>query len=88
MATTTKNASMPTAIADFAEAQIKSGRYRGFSEYVSDLIRHDMERAGQLEWLRRAIEEGEQSGISEQSLDDIFAAARTAAKAGSQPVNG
>lgn len=88
MAVKTKNASMPEAVAAFVEAQIDSGRYKGFSDYVCDLIRRDMERADQLEWLRQAIKEGEESGISDQSLDDIFDGARAKARAASTPVNG
>jgi antitoxin ParD1/3/4 len=43
---------------------------------VRDLIRRDQEREHKLAALRRFVDEGEASGISDRSIDDILAAAR------------
>lgn len=43
-------------------AQIDPGRYTDDSEAIRDLIRREQERSGQIERLRQALIEGEQSG--------------------------
>jgi antitoxin ParD1/3/4 len=44
------------------KAQILAGHYTNDSEYIRDLIRREQERAAQLEAVRAALIEGENSG--------------------------
>lgn len=45
------------------KAQTRAGLYTNDSEYIRDLIRREQERAGQLDALRVALIEGENSGL-------------------------
>jgi len=66
---------------DWVKTHIASGDFTNDSEYFRDLIRRDQARNAQLEAVRTALIEGEQSGISPRSTDDILQAARARLKA-------
>ena len=69
-------------MSDFVSANVgNDGSYENVSEYVRDLIRRDQARNAQLEAVRAALIEGEQSGISPRSAKDILQAARVSLKA-------
>lgn len=61
---------------DWVKSRIVSGDFTNDSEYFRDLIRRDQERSMAMLQLRAALEEGEQSGISERRPQDILDAAR------------
>lgn len=44
------------------KAQIDGGRYTNDSEYIRDLIRREQERTVEIEAIRQALIEGEESG--------------------------
>jgi antitoxin ParD1/3/4 len=71
----TMNVSLPDNMKEWAETQVKSGRYSNTSDYVRALIRKDLELAAQKETLIRALEAGEESGISDSTPDDIYKSA-------------
>jgi antitoxin ParD1/3/4 len=48
------------------KAQIASGGYTNDSEYLRDLIRREQERSAEIEEIRRALIEGEESGEPEE----------------------
>jgi antitoxin ParD1/3/4 len=58
---TTMNISLPEQMKGWVEECVQSGRYANSSDYVRDLIRRDHL---QLEQLRQALIEGENSGPS------------------------
>lgn len=62
------------------KAQIKTGHYGNESEVVRELIRErqlrDRESAAEIEAIRAALIEGEQSGFSDRSIDEIWEEAR------------
>ena len=66
---------------DWVKTRIASGDFTNDSEYFRDLIRRDQARNAQLEAVRAALIEGEQSGISPRSAKDILQAARVSLKA-------
>ena len=72
----TMNISLPDQMKNWVEEQAKTGRYANSSDYVRDLIRRDQARNAEIEQLRAALIEGEQSGISDRSPADILQAAR------------
>lgn len=53
------------------KAKIAGGQFTNDSEYIRDLVRRDQEKNAELEMLRAAFMEGEQSGMSTRTPDDI-----------------
>lgn len=74
------NISLPDPMKDWVETQTSSGRYDNASEYVRDLIRHDQDRASKIAAMQKLVEEAFESGISDKSLNDIWAAAKEQAQ--------
>ena len=58
------------------KSQIKSGQYGNDSEYMRDLVRKDQEYKQNLATLRCALQEGEDSGVSTLSMNDILIKAK------------
>ncbi|WP_284945031.1 type II toxin-antitoxin system ParD family antitoxin [Acidisoma cladoniae] len=80
----TMTVSLPDPMKDWIEAQIKQGGYASASDYVRDLVRRDRARREQeftLEELRQKLATSRESGVSDRTVDDIFAEAREIAKA-------
>ncbi len=67
------------------KAQIKTGHYGNESEVVRELIRErqlrDQETPAEIEAIRAALIEGEESGFSNRSVDEIWEDARQRHKA-------
>jgi len=67
------------------KAQIKTGHYGNESEVVRELIRErqlrDQETPAEIEAIRAALIEGEESGFSDRSVDEIWEDARRRHKA-------
>ncbi|MBU0481860.1 MAG: type II toxin-antitoxin system ParD family antitoxin [Proteobacteria bacterium] len=68
----TMNVSLPDPMKNWVEAQTKTGRYSNSSDYVRDLIRRDQERAAKIAAVQKHVTEGLESGVSEQSMEDIL----------------
>ena len=66
---------------EWVKTRIATGDFTNDSEYFRDLIRRDQARNAQLDALRAALIEGEQSGVSPRSADDILQSARERLKA-------
>lgn len=73
MATVRKTITLSDTQDSWIKTQIARGAFTNDSEYIRDLVRRDQEEQGKLSDLRKAIGEGVDSGISERSLDDIWA---------------
>jgi antitoxin ParD1/3/4 len=58
--------------AGFVEAQVREGRYTSASDVVRAGLRLLEEHEAKLAALRTALVEGEQSGDSDQTVDDIW----------------
>ncbi len=80
----TMNVSLPDAMKQWVEDQVATGRYGNSSDYVRDLVRRDQERAEARDEFDRLVQEGIDSGISDLSLDEIFAEARRLSTDGSK----
>ncbi|GJL60522.1 MAG: antitoxin [Nitrospirales bacterium] len=65
----TMNVSVPDPMKDWVQGQIETGKYANASDYVRYLIRRDQEK---IEVLRRALLEGERSGMSRRKVEDIM----------------
>jgi len=57
---------------DWINEIIASGEYVSNSEYVRDLIRKDKEQRTRIKAIRAALIEGEESGTSDRTPDDII----------------
>jgi antitoxin ParD1/3/4 len=66
----TMNISLTDQMKAFVEGQVATGQYADNSDYIRDLIR---ERQAAVERLQALLEEGEASGISPRSFDEILA---------------
>ena len=78
MATVRKTISLTDQQDGWIKAQIQAGNYTDDSEYIRDLIRREQERVAQLDTLRAALIEGENSGAP-QPFDAQAFKARMAA---------
>ena len=72
MATTRKSITFTTQQEDWIKIQVEKGLYTNESEYIRDLIRKDQKNYLKQKQLKNAINEGLQSGVSENSILDIM----------------
>ena len=80
----TMTVSLPDPMKDWIEARIKQSEYASASDYVRDLVRRDRARREQeltLEELRRRLAASRESGVSDRTVDEIFAEAHEIARA-------
>lgn len=75
MATVRKTITLTDKQDQWVKAQIASGDYTNDSEYFRDLVRRDQEQSAKFKALKKAIQEGLDSGISERTLGEIWAQA-------------
>ena len=74
----TMNISLPAEMRSYVEAQVATGYFANASDFIRHLIRSDLEEGrGRL---RELLGQGERSGVSELSLDEIWERARERAK--------
>lgn len=62
MATVSKTIIVTDQQNDWINTQVQLGRFTNDSELIRDLIRREQDRAGDVEAVREALIEGEQSG--------------------------
>lgn len=62
MATVRKTITLTDQQDHWIKAQIEAGHYTNDSEYIRDLIRREQERSAEIEAVRAALIEGENSG--------------------------
>jgi len=79
MPTVRKTITLTDAQDVWIKAQIQAGHYTNDSEYIRDLIRREQERSAQLDTLRAALLEGENSGAPQPFDMQAFKARMTAA---------
>lgn len=62
MATIRKTITLTDQQDNWIKAQVDAGRYTNDSEFIRDLIRREQERSAEIESIRAALIEGEESG--------------------------
>lgn len=72
MAMTRKTITITQQMDEWVKERIKTGKYGNHSEYIRDLIRNDQNKEDGLEALRALLVEGEVSGISDNSITEIW----------------
>lgn len=76
MAMVKKSITVTDEQAEWIQAQMALGHYGTDSELIREAIREKQLRMAEVEVIRAALIAGEQSGISELSVDDIWAKVR------------
>jgi len=80
MGTVKKSISITDKQAEWIKAQIAMGHYNNESEVIRELIRErqirEQETPAEIEAIRKALIEGEQSGFSDRTVDEIWEEAR------------
>ncbi|MCI5046003.1 MAG: type II toxin-antitoxin system ParD family antitoxin [Aquisalinus sp.] len=67
-----KTITISETMEDWVKSRIDSGLYGNDSEYFRDLLRRDQERQFSLGQLRNLIDEGDASGLSERTPQEIM----------------
>lgn len=71
-------------IRDWIESRVEKGEFSTAEDYLSELVERDRESRSdeeRMEELRRVVADAEASGISDRTMDEIFAEAVAQAKA-------
>jgi antitoxin ParD1/3/4 len=79
MSTVRKTITLTDQQDSWIKGQIQTGHYTNDSEYIRDLIRREQERAADIEALRTALIEGENSGTPQPFDVQAFKARMAAA---------
>lgn len=72
MATTRKTITLSEQQDAWVKSRIESGDFTNDSEYFRDLIRRDQDQNGKFLALKRAIQDGLDSGVSNRTVADIW----------------
>lgn len=73
----TMNISLPDPMKTWVEDQISTGHYSNASDYMRDLIRRDQTIQRERGALIHALVAGENSGISERTVDSVWQAVKS-----------
>lgn len=71
MTTTRKTITVTKQQDNWIKAQIAAGEFTNDSEYIRDLIRRDQDRKAGIRAIRAALVEGEESGVSGRTAEDV-----------------
>ncbi len=71
MATVRKTITFTEQQDQWIKAQIATGQFTNDSEYVRDLVRRDQEKRAEIQAIRAALIEGEKSGMSDRTPEQI-----------------
>lgn len=71
MTTTRKTITVTGQRDEWIKSRIAAGEFTNDSEYIRDLIRRDQARFSEIEAIRAALIEGEESGISDRTPQQI-----------------
>ena len=81
MKTTRKTITLSEQQDAWVKARIDSGDYTNDSEYFRDMIRRDQQESSEMLALKKAVQEGLDSGISKRSAREIWQEAERRYKA-------
>jgi len=72
MSMTRKTITITAQMDDWVKGRIEAGKYGNDSEYFRDLIRQDQNKEDRIDDLRALLVAGEVSGVSDQSVAEIW----------------
>ena len=67
----TMNISVTDKMRNWVESKVSDGDYATASDCLRDLLRERMEYEAKLAWLRHEVKKGFESGVSDQSWDEL-----------------
>lgn len=76
----TMNVSLPDAMKNWVEDQVRTGKYGNSSDYVRDLVRRDQERMEARQKLQKLADDALASGISDLDREGLLARMRAKAQ--------
>lgn len=68
--------SLPDPLGEWAEKQAANNNFESVGDYVESLPREEQERQDGLAEFDRLVQEGEDSGLGDRTMDEILADAR------------
>jgi antitoxin ParD1/3/4 len=71
MTTTRKTITVTDQQDEWIKSRIAAGEFTNDSEYIRDLIRRDQARFSEIEAIRAALIEGEESGVSDRTPQEV-----------------
>jgi len=71
MTTTRKTITVTDQQDEWIKSRIAAGEFTNDSEYIRDLIRRDQARFSEIEAIRAALIDGEESGISDRTPQEV-----------------
>ncbi|MFT4681965.1 MAG: antitoxin ParD1/3/4 [Flavobacteriales bacterium] len=74
MATIRKSITFTDKLTEWMQSLVATGEYAKESEYVRDLVRKDRDNNAPYRHLKAAIDEGLESGVGSQNVDQIMKA--------------
>jgi len=84
MTTTRKTITVTGQQDEWIKSRIAAGEFTNDSEYIRDLIRRDQARFSEIEAIRAALIEGEASGISDRTPQEVREAVKKRLRKNSQ----
>lgn len=69
---------IPEGMKSWVDDQTDTGRYADASDYIRDLIRRDQQQSDKIAAIQTLVDEGLQSGISDETMADILASMTSA----------
>lgn len=72
--------SLPAGLHDWAKEQAANNNFENVGDYVESVLLKEREMQEDLAELDRLIQEGEDSGVSDRSVEDILADAKRQAR--------
>ena len=67
------NITLPEGMKVWVDDQAQTGRYADASDYIRDLIRRDQQQSDKIAAMQALVDEGLESGASEETMADILA---------------
>jgi antitoxin ParD1/3/4 len=72
------NITIPEGMKSWVDDQTDTGRYADASDYIRDLIRRDQQQSDKIAAIQTLVDEGLQSGVSDETMADILASMTSA----------
>ena len=76
------NATIPQQLDEFISFQVRCGKFSTKSDYLRHILRKEMDadRESQIEYVNRVLKESQESGLSDETPDEIRAGLKKVVK--------
>ncbi len=74
----TMNISLPVGLKEYVESRVAGGDFSTVSDFMRDVLRREQQKhLAYIAYSKSSIKEGLESGICEESVDDVFVSVLT-----------